>query len=52
MTTELLSPNEAKQRGQNALWLDVRTPAEFEEAHIDGAVLHPLARMPWNNRHF
>jgi len=26
----------------NALLLDVRTPDEFEAAHIEGAVLHPL----------
>jgi rhodanese-related sulfurtransferase len=25
--------------------LDVRTPAEFEEAHIEGSVLHPLSGL-------
>lgn len=29
----------------NVLVLDVRTPAEFEDAHINGAVLHPLAQL-------
>jgi rhodanese-related sulfurtransferase len=28
--------------GGNVLLLDVRTPDEFEAAHIEGAVLHPL----------
>ncbi len=27
------------------LVLDVRTPAEFEEIHIEGAVLHPLSEL-------
>ena len=25
--------------------LDVRTPAEFEEAYIEGSVLHPLSEL-------
>jgi rhodanese-related sulfurtransferase len=29
----------------NALLLDVRTPAEFEEAHIEGSVLRPLSNL-------
>ena len=29
----------------DALLLDVRTPAEFEDAHIEGSVLHPLAGL-------
>ena len=38
-----VSPREAEERQrQAALFLDVRSPAEFEEAHIDGAVLRPL----------
>jgi rhodanese-related sulfurtransferase len=27
------------------VFIDVRTPAEFEEVHIDGAVLHPLSDL-------
>jgi len=38
-----MSPAEVKE--QNALLLDVRTPAEFEEAHIEGSVLHPLSDL-------
>jgi hypothetical protein len=30
-----------------ALLLDVRTPAEFEEAHIDGSVLMPLGKSDY-----
>jgi rhodanese-related sulfurtransferase len=29
----------------NTLLLDVRTPAEFGDAHIEGAVLHPLSDL-------
>lgn len=35
----------AEVRNQNALLLDVRTPAEFAEAHIEGSVLHPLGDL-------
>jgi len=35
----------AEVRNRNALFLDVRTPAEFEEAHIEGSVLHPLGDL-------
>lgn len=38
-----VSPREV--RNSNALMLDVRTPAEFEEAHIEGSVLHPLSDL-------
>jgi len=38
-----ITPREAREKTpSSALFLDVRTPAEFEEIHIDGAVLHPL----------
>jgi rhodanese-related sulfurtransferase len=30
---------------ENTLLLDVRTPAEYAEAHIAGSVLHPLERL-------
>lgn len=39
-----ISPQDASSR-EGALLLDVRTPAEFEEAHIKGAVLHPLSDL-------
>jgi rhodanese-related sulfurtransferase len=35
-------PCAVREQQGNALLLDVRTPAEFEEVHIEGAVLHPL----------
>lgn len=38
-----VSPREV--RNSNALMLDVRTPAEFAEAHIEGSVLHPLSGL-------
>ena len=38
-----VSPSETRK--QNTLLLDVRTPAEFEEAHIEGSVLHPLSEL-------
>ena len=39
---QTIPPRLARERQSEALLLDVRTPAEFEEVHIDGAVLHPL----------
>ena len=35
----------AQQRGDSFLLLDVREPSEFEQAHIDGAVLLPLGEL-------
>ena len=37
-----LTPHKAQAALDGTLLLDVRTPAEFEEAHINGSVLHPL----------
>jgi rhodanese-related sulfurtransferase len=42
---QLVTPKVAKQRLTEALWIDVRTPAEFDEIHIDGCVLHPLGDL-------
>jgi len=39
----LLSPHEVP--GENTLLLDVRTPAEYEAAHLPGSVLHPLTAL-------
>ena len=36
------SPTEVHSNKDSALLLDVRTPAEFAEAHIEGATLKPL----------
>lgn len=41
-TTGNTSPRMVREQQGNALLLDVRTPAEFEEVHIEGAILHPL----------
>jgi rhodanese-related sulfurtransferase len=40
-----IHPNEALSLKGQALFLDVRTPAEFEDAHIDGATLHPVTDL-------
>lgn len=42
---QALSPQEANQVKADCLILDVRTPAEYEEMHIEGAVLHPLSDL-------
>jgi rhodanese-related sulfurtransferase len=44
-TAQMISPQQAAQEKSTALLLDVRTPAEFEDMHIDGAVLHPLTAL-------
>jgi Rhodanese-related sulfurtransferase len=38
-----VAPSEVSR--ENTLLLDVRTPAEFEECHIEGSVLHPLSDL-------
>jgi rhodanese-related sulfurtransferase len=40
-----ISPADAQQKRVEALLLDVRTPAEFEEAHIEGSILLPLGDL-------
>lgn len=45
MRVESVSCQEASAGGAGALFLDVRTPAEFAAAHIPGAVLHPLTDL-------
>lgn len=42
---QTISPEETQASSSSALLLDVRTPAEFAEAHIDGALLAPLADL-------
>ena len=39
------TPNAVQQSQSDLLLLDVRTPAEFEELHAPGAVLHPLTEL-------
>lgn len=45
METPVCRVSPSETRKQNTLLLDVRTPAEFEEAHIEGSVLHPLSEL-------
>jgi rhodanese-related sulfurtransferase len=40
-----VSPRDVREQQSTALLLDVRTPAEFEESHVNGAVLHPLTEL-------
>ena len=40
-----VSPAAAQNKKENALFLDVRTPLEYGEAHIEGSVLHPLSEL-------
>lgn len=39
-----ISPGQAREKTE-ALWLDVRTPAEHSATHIDGSLLHPLQKL-------
>jgi rhodanese-related sulfurtransferase len=39
------TPRQVRERQSDTLLLDVRTPAEFEEVHVEGAVLHPLTEL-------
>jgi rhodanese-related sulfurtransferase len=40
-----ISPRAAHEQQSDSLLLDVRTPAEFEDAHVEGAILHPLTEL-------
>jgi rhodanese-related sulfurtransferase len=42
---QTITPQQAQQQQATALFLDVRTPAEYQEVHIQGAVLHPLSDL-------
>jgi rhodanese-related sulfurtransferase len=42
---QTITPQQAQQQQATALFLDVRTPAEFQEVHIQGAVLQPLSDL-------
>lgn len=44
-TIPTVSPSDANTSRSACLLLDVRTPAEFEEMHIEGAVLHPITEL-------
>jgi len=45
----IIKPSDALPLKGQALFLDVRTPAEFEDAHIDGALLHPVTELRPND---
>ncbi len=40
-----ISPSDTNTRRASALLLDVRTPAEYTEMHIDGALSHPITEL-------
>lgn len=40
-----LSPRQVEEQQSDSLLLDVRTPAEFEEVHVQGAINHPLTDL-------
>jgi rhodanese-related sulfurtransferase len=42
---QTITPIQAQEQRNTALFLDVRTPAEYEEVHIQGAILHPLSDL-------
>lgn len=44
-TLHTIAPQEAQMKRGSALLLDVRTPAEFEDTHIEGAILHPITEL-------
>jgi len=44
-TANEISPSELNSDPEDALLLDVRTPAEFTDAHIEGSISHPLASL-------
>ena len=39
----LITPLAWSQSPDNTVWIDVRTPSEFEEGHVEGATL-----IPWD----
>ena len=39
------APRQVREQQSESLLLDVRTPAEFEEIHVEGAILHPLTEL-------
>jgi rhodanese-related sulfurtransferase len=43
--TTTIAPSDARDKQDKSLLLDVRTPAEYSAAHIDGSVLHPLSGL-------
>jgi rhodanese-related sulfurtransferase len=52
MNTQTLTPTpttirieECDLQPDSCLFLDVRTPAEYEEIHIEGSVLHPITEL-------
>jgi rhodanese-related sulfurtransferase len=42
---QTIAPSQVALIKEHALLLDVRTPAEYQEMHINGAVLHPLSEL-------
>ncbi len=40
-----IAPRQVNEQQSDSLLLDVRTPAEFEEVHVQGAINHPLTDL-------
>jgi rhodanese-related sulfurtransferase len=40
-----IDPETLEASAQRPLLIDVRTPAEYEEVHIEGSLLHPLTQL-------
>jgi rhodanese-related sulfurtransferase len=45
LTRDALRRRDFPAAQEKTLLLDVRTPAEFMEAHIEGSALHPLSKL-------
>ncbi|MDQ5952679.1 MAG: hypothetical protein QG626_808 [Patescibacteria group bacterium] len=43
--TEFFQALEAEKHDQDVLFIDVRTPAEYQEAHIDGVINIPMDQL-------
>jgi rhodanese-related sulfurtransferase len=44
-STVTITPQDAVKSTADTLFLDVRTPAEYRDTHVTGAVLHPLSDL-------
>jgi rhodanese-related sulfurtransferase len=45
MIMKTIGPQDFQATAERSLLVDVRTPAEYEEVHIEGSLLHPLTQL-------